>query len=173
MQWLLLQSLRLTISGLGSMTDMTAFPHPTQQQRFIRLYMCATCAPVNFTCINWVTEVLWHAPLVAKVRKSLYRSFLELNAPVSIDLENVIPEDVSSCSHSSTGSINLEDVSCSYFSNQSASQNFSHLECRRSITRLDLPLELYYSIPLVSVLSSTWTIDPESVSTSRNPNGPP
>ena len=44
-------------------------------------------------------------------RKSLARSFLELNAPVSIDLENVNLEDVSSCSHSSTGSINLEDVS--------------------------------------------------------------
>ena len=35
-------------------------------------------------------------------RKSLARSFLELNAPVSIDLENVNLEDVSSCSHSST-----------------------------------------------------------------------
>ena len=59
-------------------------------------------APVNFTCRNWVTEVSWACTLVRKVpkmpyqascagqlfRKSLARSFLELNAPVSIDLEN-------------------------------------------------------------------------------------
>ena len=43
-------------------------------------------APVNFTCINWVTEVSWHATLVAKVRKSLYRIFLELNAPVKFTM---------------------------------------------------------------------------------------
>jgi hypothetical protein len=50
---------------------------------------------------------------------------------------------------------------------QSISQPiFSLLRSCRSIDRSALLLEGYYSIPLVSVLSSTLTIDPESGGTS-------
>jgi hypothetical protein len=44
------------------------------------------CASQFYFCRNWVTEVSWHATLVAKVRKSVYRKFLELNAPVKFTM---------------------------------------------------------------------------------------